>query len=169
MVIILISSCKKDSIKSTDTKKDSDKNFYAKFKLNGTAKEFDYNPTTLFTTPLPIYVGELIATSKDNHADGITIGLNDSVAYKINKTYTQQLITIKGKTTIQGMITLKDTDGSIYYASGTIANTTLSLQFTEIADDHLKGTFTAHVIKVGSSPASYADITDGEFNLGRSL
>ena len=143
--------------------------FYVSFKIGGIAKELDYNPTTLFTSPLPIYASELVGQFANNHANGITVVLNDSTAYQTGKTYTEQMITIKGKTTIQGTLTFKDGDGTIYYASGTTSSTSLNLQFTALAADHVTGTFTAHLVKVGSSPLSYADITDGKFILSRSL
>jgi hypothetical protein len=115
----------------------------------------------LFTSPLPIYAGELVGQFADNHANGITIVLNDSVAYKTVKTYTEQIITIKGKTTIQGTLTFKDDDGAIYYASGTTSSTSLNLHFTALAADHVTGTFTGHLVKVGSSPLTYADRYNG--------
>ena len=168
VLLIFIGSCKKDT-KSSDPKKNNTTKFYVRFKINGVAKELNYNPTTLFTSPLPIYAGELVGQFADNHANGVTIVLNDSTVYKTGETYTGQIITIKGKTTIQGTITFKDEDGTIYYASGTTSSTSLNLQFTELAADHVTGTFTAHLVKVGSSPLTYADITDGQFNLSRSL
>lgn len=173
VLLTLISSCKKDAkssdAKKSDTTKSDTKKFYVKLKIGGVTKQMDYNPTTLFTTPLPIYAGELVGQFSDNHANGITIVLNDSVAYKTGKTYTEQIITIKGKTTVQGTITFKNDDGVVYYASGVSSSTSFNLQFTELADDHVTGTFTAHLIKVGSSPVTYSDITEGQFNLSRSL
>lgn len=165
-LLTLITSCKKEV--NGANKKDTAK-FYIKFKIGGTVKELDYNPTTLFTSPLPIYTGELVGQFTGNHANGITIVLNDSTAYKTGKTYTEQIITIKGKATMQGTLTFKDDNGTVYYAGGATASTSLNLQFTELAADHATGTFSGHLVKVGSSPLTYADITDGQFNLSRSL
>lgn len=168
VLITLLPSCKKATTNANSKKNDTAK-FYIKFKIGGIIKELDYNATTLFTSPLPIYGGELVGEFADNHANGVAIVLNDSTAYKTGKTYTEQIITIKGKITIQGTFTFKDEDGTAYYASGATSSTSLNLQFTELAADHVTGTFTAHLVKVGSAPLTYADITDGQFNLSRSL
>ncbi|AYL95623.1 hypothetical protein [Mucilaginibacter celer] len=167
-LLTLVSSCKKDS-KTVDVKNNDTTKFYVRLKIGNVVKEMDYNPTTLFTKPLPIYAAQLVGQFNNNHVDGISIVLNDSTAYQTGKNYTEQFIAIKGKTAVQGTITYKDDDGANYYASGTFASTSLTLQFTSLAADHVTGTFRGHLVKVGSSPSSYIDITDGEFNLSRSL
>ena len=163
------SSCKKDS-SSNKTTPDKDISYYVKLKLNGVQKQMTYHATTLFTTPASVYTCELTAQFAGNKAAGTTVVLHDAAAFTTGKNYTEKLITINNATNIQGTITFRDEDNTVYYATGTIANTSLTLQFTDLSANHVKGTFSGTFIKVGSKdPVTYVTITEGEFYLSRSL
>jgi len=162
---LLTGSCKKDS---NGPKKPSSSSYYIKLKLNGELKQYTFNATSLLSKP-SVYACELTALLSNTNTAGVTVGLTDGSAFVTDKTYTEAYIVANGTTTIQGMITYKTEDGTIYFASATAANTSLRLQFSEIANDHLKGTFSGTFLKVGSSPLVYAPITEGEFYVGRSL
>ncbi|HTE01926.1 MAG TPA: hypothetical protein VK668_21705 [Mucilaginibacter sp.] len=165
LLVAIMGSCKKDSKTSNNT---DNKSFYIKFKLKGAQKRYTYNATSLLAKP-SVYACSLSAWGSATNTASVTIGLTDGSAFVTGKTYTEQVITVNGITTIQGSFTYKDDDGSTYFASGTTANTTLSLKFTEMADDHFKGTFTATLLQVGKSPLTYVPVTEGEFYVSRSL
>lgn len=165
LLVVFMGSCKKDAPHgNTDNTP-----FYIKFKLNGVQKKYTYNATSLLAKP-SVYACSLTAwgSAKTNPAS-VNIDLTDGSAFVTGKTYTEQVVNANGILTIQGSFTYKDDEGNIYFASGNTANTSISLKFTEMADDHFKGTFIATLLQVGKSPQTYVTITEGEFYVGRSL
>lgn len=165
LVALVIASCKKDNKAPGGN---DNKSYYIKLKLNGVQKQYTYNATSLLAKP-SVYACSIMGLFSSSNTAGVTIGLTDGEPFAINKTYTGQVIVANGVTTIQGTFTYKEENGTNYFASGTTANTSLTLKFTEIAPDHLKGTFSGTLLKVGSAPLSYATFTEGEFYVGRSL
>ncbi|HWD87201.1 MAG TPA: hypothetical protein VG367_03675 [Mucilaginibacter sp.] len=80
----------------------------------------------------------------------------DNSAITTSKTYTQAV----------GIFTYVDESGIAYVAGSSFENTSFNMVITEIASDHIKGTFSAVLQKEGTSP-SYLNATSGGFYVNR--
>lgn len=166
---LLICACKKNGSSSPQKNTTTNSTYYVKLKINGTQKEMTYNATSLFPAAVSFHTCELAGQFAGNNAAGVTLVMNDADAFTTTKTYTEQVITLNNLPVEQCTFTYKDDDNTIYLAGGTTANTKVTVNFTEIASDHVKGTFSGKLLNVGSGASpEYATITDGEFNLSRS-
>ncbi|MFB9843645.1 hypothetical protein [Mucilaginibacter ginsenosidivorans] len=167
VVTSVLNGCKKDG--AATNKQVSTKDFYIKLKVNGVAKTMTVNATTVSgVVSGVIHAMSVSAQFTSNPAAGVTIGLNDGAAYNTTTTYTGKYIEVSGITTIQTTFTYKDEDNSTYLASPAAAGTNVTLNISEVANDHFKGTFSGKLIKSGTT-ASFITVTDGEFYVGRSL
>lgn len=165
--VLCIYSCKKSSNinpgKNTNTGTSA---YYIKLKIDGEQREMTYNATSLFPAAVSFHTCELAGQFADNNAAGVTLVMNNASAFNTSTTYTEQLLTLNSVPMEQCTFTYKDKDNTIYLGGGLTANTKVTVNFTEIAADHVKGTFSGKLFNVasGASP-QYATITDGEFNL----
>lgn len=166
-LVILCTACKKD-INKTNKQVDT-KDLYIKLKVNGVAKTMTVNATTISGVVSGIiHALSISAEFTSNPVAGVTIGLNDGAAFNTTTTYTGKYIDVSGTTTIQTTFIYKDEDNSTYLASPAAAGTNVTLNITEIADDHFKGTFSGKLLK-SATTTTFINITDGEFYVGRSL
>jgi hypothetical protein len=152
LLLASIASCKKDS---TTTPNSS--SYYVKFKFNGTQKQYTAYTTSLLGTASSADGCEIIGYASGTHPAGVTISVVDNAPITTNKTYTEAI----------GIFTYVDESGISYVAGSVYNGTSFNLVITEIASDHIKGTFSAVLQKAGT-PIEYINVTEGEFYLGRS-
>jgi len=167
VALVACAGCKKDN--NNTNKQVNTKDFYIKLKVNGVAKTMTVNATTISgVVSGVIHALSISAEFTSNPVAGVTIGLNDGAVFNTTTTYTGKYIDVSGTTTIQTTFIYKDEDNSTYLASPAAAGTNVTLNITEIADDHFKGTFSGKLLK-SSTTTTFINITDGEFFVGRSL
>ncbi|MBS1525598.1 MAG: hypothetical protein JST19_08110 [Bacteroidetes bacterium] len=157
----LFISCKKSTTPAPATTA----NYYIKLKINGAAKSMTMTPMVMFTNAQPLYMCQLSGYFPNNFGQGATFTITDAAAIVTNKTYTQQIINAGGTQVIQTVFVYRGDDGKQYLAEGNIPGTLVSVQFSEIATDHVKGTFSGTVQIQGTS--TFVAVTDGEFYLNR--
>ncbi|MBS1501191.1 MAG: hypothetical protein JST32_03965 [Bacteroidetes bacterium] len=156
---VIFSSCKK----STTQPQSPAGSYYIKLKINGAAKSMTMTPMVMFTNTPPLYMCQLSGYFLNNFGQGATFTITDVAAMATNKTYTQQVINAGGTQIIQTVFVYRGDDGKQYLAEGNIPGTSVSVQFSEIASDHVKGTFSGTVQVQGTS--TFVPVTDGQFYL----
>lgn len=153
LLLLLVVSCKKDTSTKTITPSGQ---YYLKFKLNGTQKQYTGLTTGLIGTPSSPDGCDIIGYTGGTQAVGVTIAVIDNAPITTNKTYTQAV----------GVFTYVDEAGIAYSAGSIFASTSFNMTITEITTDHVKGTFTAVLQKEGT-PIQYANATEGQFYVNR--
>jgi hypothetical protein len=158
---VMFSSCKK----SSNTGPSSTSTYYIKLKINGTAKSMTLTPIVMFTNASPLYICQLSGYFTDNFGEGAIFTITDVAAITTGTTYTQQYLTGAGAGVQQTTFVYRGDDGKQYLAEGGISGTSVSVVFSEITSDHVKGTFSGTLLIQGTT--TFVTITDGEFYLKR--
>lgn len=150
LLLVFFVSCKKDS------KTPASGSYYVKFQFNGTQKQYTAAVTGILGSSASPDGCDIIGYASGTHPAGVTISIVDNSAITTNKAYTQAV----------GIFTYVDESGIAYVAGSSFENTSFNLTITEIASDHIKGTFSASLQKEGT-PIEYVNATNGEFYVNR--
>lgn len=157
---VMYSSCKKSGSQAPSTG-----SYYIKLKINGTAKSMTMTPIAMFTSAPPLYMVQLDGYFPNNFGAGLSFTVEDSNSFSTGTTYTQQYVKVNGVVMGEPSFSFRSDDGNSYIAAPAATGTVIALKFTEIATDHVKGTFSGTMQLQGTS--TFAQITDGEFYLKR--
>lgn len=158
---VMYTSCKKSSTQTPATTG----SYYIKLKVNGTAKSMTMTPIAVFTSASPLYLVQLDGYFTNNFGTGVNFTLEDSNPFNTNTTYAAQYVKVNGAVIGEPNFVFRSDDGNSYVAAPATPGTSIALNFTEIASDHVKGTFSGTMQLQGTS--TFAQITDGEFYLKR--
>jgi len=185
IVIISVSSCKKDAQKGNST---TSSTYYMRFKLNGVKTEFNSVPIaqSAYNSSDKVYVTGVLAlkdSSKINQ-DQIDIAITNKDALVAGAVYEDPVKTVTaGGTVPQIIITYYNSQMESYISMGLFSDDAgnfssflpdyknlvadARLTITNIGAHNLQGTFSGTIFKLNTTTNTYNKIslTEGEFNL----
>lgn len=163
-----VSSCKKNS----DNPSSSSSNYYIKFKIDETEKNYSSASAAKFTTLFPTSPVYSV-TMKSEYKNGTTffesmaISIFDNQSIAENVTYTDKQIIIQGGTSQTSQANLAYNDGNGGQSgSGFTTNPNVKVIITKLDDKTVSGTFSG-VVASTIDRTSTQTVTEGQFYLPR--
>ncbi len=120
-------------------------------------------PIAMFTSAPSLYLVQLDGYFLNNFGTGLSFTLEDSNSFNTGTTYTQQFVKVNGLVMGEPSFSFRSDDGNSYTSAPAAPGIIIALNFTEIATDHVKGTFSGTMQLQGTN--TFAQITDEEFYL----